>query len=116
MSGAAAIAVRTMLQAEFMADFEAAINAVMGDGDDNAQVLADLAQGTLPDEARLVRRIGCPQTRQFEVHELGYHLFVVEVPTEANPAPGPWVGRLWLADVLKALAVDVLKANDEGVV
>lgn len=77
--------------------------------------LADLAIGDLPDEARTVRMLGCPDTRQFEVLELGYQLFIREVATLANPVPGPWVGRLWAGDLIKALAVDVLKAND-GVV
>lgn len=74
--------------------------------------MADLAEGELPEEAHLVRMIGCPDTRQFEVLELGYHLYVREVPTVQTPMPGPMVGRLWVGEVLKALAVDVLKAND----
>ncbi|MEL6919527.1 MAG: hypothetical protein AAFO77_00690 [Pseudomonadota bacterium] len=78
----------------------------------NGMTLADLAQGEIPDEARFVRMIGCPETRQFELLELGYQLFLREVPTVQNPNPGTTVGRLWAGSLLKALAVDVLKAND----
>lgn len=77
----------------------------------------DVVAGNLPEEARFVRMLGCPDTRQFEVLEMGYALFVREVATKANPTPGSAVARLWLADVLKGMAADVLKGNDamEGV-
>lgn len=77
-----------------------------------AHTLTDVVEGALPDEARFVRMLGCPDTRQFEVVELGYALFIREVATMANPTPGPMVARLWLADTLKGMAVDVLKGND----
>lgn len=77
-----------------------------------AHMLTDVVEGPLPAEARPVRMLGCPDTRQFEVVELGYALFVREVATRANPTPGPMVARLWLADTLRGMAVDVLKAND----
>lgn len=70
--------------------------------------------GDVPEEARFVRKIGCPKTRQFEVLELGYSFLVREVPTEANPVPGSHAAVLAMDRVLKAMATDVLKANDKA--
>lgn len=97
-----------MPMAELAQRTEARLNGMLI----STERLADLATGDLPEEARFVRMLGCPDSRQFEVLELGYQLFVREVPTRQNPKPGSTVGRLWVGDVLKALAVDVLKAND----
>jgi hypothetical protein len=80
-----------------------------------ADVMPFVGLGAVPEEARFVRKIGCPKTRQFEVLELGYSLIVREVPTAENPMPGPYSGVLPMAQLLKALATDVLKANDQAV-
>lgn len=68
--------------------------------------------GRVPDEARRVRVLGCPATRGFEVLELGGMIIVREIATVANPAPGPFAATLPMAQLLNAMAADVLKAND----
>lgn len=78
----------------------------------NKQEPVWLDHGEVPEEARFVRMLGCPDTRQFEVLELGMMLFLREVATKANPYPGPFVATLPMAGLFKAMAVDVLKAND----
>ena len=75
----------------------------------------EVLDGEAPEEARFVRKIGCPKTRQFEVLEMGYSLFIREVPTTANPVPGSHVAVMPMAKLLKAMATDVLKANDKAV-
>lgn len=66
----------------------------------------DCVSGTIPDEARFVRRLGCPDTRQFDVLELGGMLMVREVGN------GDHVARIGLAELFNKMAVAVLKHND----
>ena len=75
----------------------------------------DLVRGPVPDEARRVRILGCPDTRRFEVLELGGMLFLREIETQTNPVPGPFVMRADTARLFNAMAVDVLKANDGAI-
>lgn len=72
----------------------------------------EIDQGEIPEEARFVRRLGCPATRQFDVMELGGDLFMVEVATDANPTPGDHVVIIPTMDIFRQAATRVLKAND----
>ncbi len=78
-----------------------------------AGLLVDMVRGELPEEAQRVRLIGCPQSRQFEVLELGQAMFVREIACEANPDPGNAVACLWSAPMFNRLAAAVLKENDK---
>lgn len=74
----------------------------------------DVVHGDVPEESRFVRMLGCPDTRQFEVLELGGMILLRETPTKHQPNPGRSVARMDSAKLLKAMAAAVLKANDEA--
>ena len=71
-----------------------------------------IVDGPLPGEAHLVRRLGCPKTRQFEVYEMGYSLFIIETPTEQRPEKNTKVAVIGCRKLLNTTAARLLKAND----
>ena len=71
-----------------------------------------ILEGELPDEARFVRRLGCPKTRQFDVYEMGYSLFMVETPIEERPQSETKVAVIGCRQLLNTTAARLLKSND----
>lgn len=61
----------------------------------------------IPADAGKIKHIGCPDTRQFEVFEMGGALML----REAGKA-GSHIAMLEVGTILNKMAVAVLKAND----
>jgi len=65
-----------------------------------------------PEEATLLKIIGCPESRQFGVFELGGILMVRELPTLLSPELSTHTATIGLSTLLRRTAVSIIKAND----
>jgi hypothetical protein len=66
----------------------------------------------IPDEAQLVKIIGCPESRQFGIFELGGILMIREGWTPQRPRTTSVVTTVGLSSLLRRTAVSIIKAND----
>jgi hypothetical protein len=62
---------------------------------------------SIPDEAQKIKHLGCPDTRQFEVFEMGGMIMVHEANRDTSH-----IVTIELGTIMNKACVAVLKAND----